>query len=256
MTVTIAVLIRSSRSLKGKSGATGNPSLRSMCSRSSIASAPVKIERPPPAFGAADPMWAGSLRADVTDARPATGYWFLEVGSAAGLRQIKPSKCSGGRHKVAPDTAPPPPRAADKKAAVDTSQGGLFAQVRPRDTVPDRRLSLAPAHRRSGAARRPNDTARGACPACSCDGHGCNAADRRQWLAVRVLGLLVIEARCELDIGEPAARLQVLSGRLHLAVGLRMRPNRHRFGNAVQAVRRTPEDSRRDQQRPRRAVRL
>ena len=130
MTVTIAVLIRSSRSLKGKSGATGNPSLRSMCSRSSIASAPVKIERPPPAFGAADPMWAGSLRADVTDARPATGYWFLEVGSAAGLRQIKPSKCSGGRHKVAPDTAPPPPRAADKKAAVDTSQGGLFRSGR------------------------------------------------------------------------------------------------------------------------------
>ena len=131
MTVTIAVLIRSSRSLKGKSGATGNPSLRSMCSRSSIASAPVKIERPPPAFGAADPMWAGGLRwADVTDARPATGYSFLEVDRVAGLRQIKPSECSGGPHKVAPDTDPPPPRAVNKKAAVDTSQGGLFRSRR------------------------------------------------------------------------------------------------------------------------------
>ena len=46
------------------------------------------------------------------------------------MRQIKPSKCSGGRHKVAPDTDPPPPRAADKKAAVDTSQGGLFRSGR------------------------------------------------------------------------------------------------------------------------------
>ena len=78
MKATIADLIRSSRSSKGKSGATGNPSLCSMCSRSSIASAPVKIERPPPAFGAADPMWAGGLRwADVTEAKPATGFWFL-----------------------------------------------------------------------------------------------------------------------------------------------------------------------------------
>jgi hypothetical protein len=80
-------------------------------------------------------------------------------------------------------------REQQTKAAVDSSQGGLFRSGRET-------LFLIDGFR---LHRLTDDPARLGGPTIQ------RAALVQQWLAVRVLGRLVIEARCDLGIGEPAA---------------------------------------------------